>query len=152
MTRKTQALFDPTLGRQAIIDAIFKLNPARLWYNPVMFVVWAGSVLTTLLGLAMLTKITHGEAGFTLAISAWLWITLLFANFAEALAEGRSKAQASALRGVKRPVWQNACLNHIMAAFQKLYRQRPCAKEISYWLKRVTLFRVMAKSWKVVHR
>ncbi|KEA51932.1 MULTISPECIES: potassium-transporting ATPase subunit KdpB [Mangrovibacter] len=102
MTRKTQALFDPTLGRQAIIDSILKLNPARLWYNPVMFVVWVGSVLTTLLGLAMLAGITHGETGFTLAISVWLWITLLFANFAEALAEGRSKAQASALRGVKK--------------------------------------------------
>ncbi|WP_226569183.1 potassium-transporting ATPase subunit KdpB [Mangrovibacter yixingensis] len=102
MMRKTQALFDTTLGRRAVIDAVLKLNPARLWYNPVMFVVWVGSVLTTVLGLAMLAGITHGETGFTLAISAWLWVTLLFANFAEALAEGRSKAQASALKGVKK--------------------------------------------------
>lgn len=70
--------------------------------NPVMFVVWLGSVLTTLLALAMLAGKTPGSAGFTGAISLWLWFTVLFANFAEALAEGRSKAQANSLKGIQK--------------------------------------------------
>lgn len=67
-----------------------------------MFVVWAGSVLTTLLTLAMVTGQIAGSALFTGIISLWLWFTVLFANFAEALAEGRSKAQANSLKGVKK--------------------------------------------------
>lgn len=67
-----------------------------------MFVVWAGSVLTTLLTLAMVTGQITGSALFTGVISLWLWFTVLFANFAEALAEGRSKAQANSLKGVKK--------------------------------------------------
>lgn len=67
-----------------------------------MFVVWAGSVLTTLLTLAMVTGQIAGSALFTGVISLWLWFTVLFANFAEALAEGRSKARANSLKGVKK--------------------------------------------------
>ena len=67
-----------------------------------MFIVWAGSVLTTVPALAMGTGHLPGNAMFTGAISLWLWFTVLFANFAEALAEGRSKAQANSLKG-KRP-------------------------------------------------
>ncbi len=102
MTRKSFSLFDPELLGPAAIDAFRKLDPRLQWRNPVMFVVFAGSVVTTLLWLQALAG--HGEApaGFILAIALWLWFTVLFANFAEALAEGRSKAQAAALRGVKR--------------------------------------------------
>ncbi|MHB8551442.1 MAG: HAD-IC family P-type ATPase, partial [Acidiferrobacterales bacterium] len=90
--------------RQALIDATRKLLPQFQWRNPVMFVVYLGSILTTILWVQAL--VGHGKtpAGFILAISLWLWFTVLFANFAEAVAEGRSKAQAAALRGVKRDV------------------------------------------------
>jgi K+-transporting ATPase ATPase B chain len=102
MTRKTFALFDPVLVGPALLDSLRKLDPRVQWRNPVMFVVFVGSVLTTLLWLQGLGG--HGEAapGFMLAIALWLWFTVLFANFAEALAEGRSKAQAASLRGLKR--------------------------------------------------
>ena len=102
MSRKQLALLEPTLVRQALKDSIIKLSPHVQWRNPVMFIVWIGSVLTTLLAIAMSTGHLDGSAGFTGAISVWLWITVLFANFAEAMAEGRSKAQANSLRGVKK--------------------------------------------------
>ncbi len=102
MSRKQLALLEPTLVRQALKDSIIKLSPHIQWRNPVMFIVWIGSVLTTILAIAMATDHLDGSAGFTAAISVWLWITVLFANFAEAMAEGRSKAQANSLRGVKK--------------------------------------------------
>ncbi|ECY3580399.1 potassium-transporting ATPase subunit KdpB [Salmonella enterica subsp. enterica serovar Enteritidis] len=102
MSRKQLALFEPVLLVQALTDAVKKLSPRAQWRNPVMFVVWAGSVLTTLLTLAMVTGQIAGSALFTGIISLWLWFTVLFANFAEALAEGRSKAQANSLKGVKK--------------------------------------------------
>ena len=106
MSRQTFTLFDPALALPALAEAVRKLNPAVQWRNPVMFVVYAGSVLTTLLWLQALTSGAGGEnAGFILAVALWLWFTVLFANFAEALAEGRSKAQAAALRSLKRETW-----------------------------------------------
>ena len=101
MTRKALGMFDRELVQPALIDAFKKLAPTAQWRNPVMFVVWVVSVLTTL--LALQAAFGHGEAppGFIAAIAVWLWITVWFANFAEALAEGRSKAQAAALRGLK---------------------------------------------------
>lgn len=102
MSRKQLALLEPTLVRQALMDAVKKLSPRVQWHNPVMFIVWAGSVLTTALAIAMGTGHMPGNAMFTGAISLWLWFTVLFANFAEALAEGRSKAQANSLKGVKK--------------------------------------------------
>ncbi|MBP6123752.1 MULTISPECIES: potassium-transporting ATPase subunit KdpB [Providencia] len=98
--QKTQ-LFDNALIRQSIIDAIKKCTPQAQWRNPVMFVVYIGSMITTFLWLAMLTGYTTGNAWFSGMITLWLWFTVLFANFAEALAEGRSKAQAQSLKGVK---------------------------------------------------
>jgi len=89
--------------RAALIDAVRKLAPAAQFRNPVMFVVYLGSILTTLLGLAALRQ-PGGQAGFTLAIAAWLWFTVLFANLAEAVAEGRGKQQAAALRGLRTTV------------------------------------------------
>ncbi len=78
-----------------------KLDPRLMISNPVMFVVEAGSALTTLLWLQALTGNGEAPAGFIGAISAWLWFTVLFANFAEALAEGRGKAQAESLRKMR---------------------------------------------------
>ena len=89
----------------AIVDAFRKLNPAVQWRNPVMFVVYVGSILTTVLWLQALGGQGEAPAGFILAITLWLWFTVLFANFAEALAEGRSKAQAASLRGAKKETW-----------------------------------------------
>jgi len=99
-------LFDPALVRQAIKDSFLKLAPWVQWRNPVMFVVLVGSVLITALWLIQLGGglAREGNPGFVLAIALWLWATLLFANFAESLAEGRGKAQAASLRSSKRDV------------------------------------------------
>ncbi|MGK8844693.1 potassium-transporting ATPase subunit KdpB [Serratia marcescens] len=105
MTRKQRALFEPALVRTALIDAVKKLDPRVQWRNPVMFVVYIGSILTTAIWLAILTGQTDGAATFTGSVALWLWFTVLFANFAEALAEGRSKAQAESLKGTKKTSW-----------------------------------------------
>ncbi len=105
MTRKTFSLFDPVLLKPAIADAFRKLDPRVQWRNPVMFVVYVGSLLTTLLWLESLTGKGGERSAFVLGITLWLWFTVLFANFAEAMAEGRSKAQAASLRGLKKETW-----------------------------------------------
>jgi potassium-transporting ATPase ATP-binding subunit len=104
MTRKNLTLFDSALIGPAVIDAFKKLDPRTQLRSPVMFVVYIGSIITTLLFVQ--SVIGHGEAssGFILATTVWLWFTVLFANFAEALAEGRSKAQAASLRALKQTV------------------------------------------------
>ena len=104
MSRNMLTLFDPTLIKPAIVDSFKKLDPRLQWRNPVMFVVYVGSILTTILWVQALTGKGETTPGFILAIALWLWFTVLFANFAEALAEGRSKAQAAALRGAKKTV------------------------------------------------
>ena len=91
----------PAIYQRAVIDAVVKLDPRQMIKNPVMFVVEVGSALTTLLWLQALTGNGEAPAGFIGAISAWLWFTVLFANFAEALAEGRGKAQAESLRKMR---------------------------------------------------
>src|SRR5450830_454352 len=98
----SRGLVTPSILREALVDSFVKLLPQHQWRNPVMFVVYIGSILTT--GLYVQALAGHGEApaGFILAVTIWLWFTVLFANFAEAVAEGRSKAQAAALRGAKR--------------------------------------------------
>ena len=83
---------------RAMLDAFSKLNPRQMVRNPVMFVVEVGSVMTTGLFALSLTGRGEAPAAFTGAIAVWLWFTVLFANFSEALAEGRGKAQAEALR------------------------------------------------------
>ena len=98
MTRKTLTLFDPALALPALADAFKKLDPRVQWRNPVMFVVYVGSAFTTALAVAQ-------PSVFTVLVAMWLWFTVLFANFAEALAEGRSKAQAASLRGLKKQTW-----------------------------------------------
>ncbi len=106
MSRQTQArpLFDPPIVRRAIIESFRKLNPRRQLRNPVMFTVLVGSVMTTALWLQALTGKGEAPAWFIFSISLWLWFTVLFANFAEAMAEGRGKAQADALRRARREV------------------------------------------------
>jgi K+-transporting ATPase ATPase B chain len=100
-----QSMTDPALLREAAVESFKRLSPRHQIKNPVMFVVWLGSVLTT--GLFVQALVGNGEApaGFILAITLWLWFTVLFANFAEAVAEGRGKAQAAALRGLRKTVW-----------------------------------------------
>lgn len=90
------------LYRRAVVDAFIKLDPRRMLRNPVMFIVETGSLITTILWIQALSG--HGEApaGFVGAIAMWLWFTVLFANFSEALAEGRGKAQAEALRKTRK--------------------------------------------------
>src|SRR5476649_1157669 len=95
-------LFDRELLLAAGVDAFRKLMPQAQWKNPVMFVVYLGSLLTTLLWLQSWGGQGEAPSGFILSICLWLWFTVLFANFAEALAEGRSRAQAASLRGMKR--------------------------------------------------
>jgi K+-transporting ATPase ATPase B chain len=98
-------LFDPLLLKPAIKASFAKLSPRVQLRNPVMFVVYIGSILTTLLGLKALQGTGETSVGFIFAVALWLWFTVLFANFAEALAEGRSKAQAASLRSLKKSTW-----------------------------------------------
>ncbi|MFL9907513.1 potassium-transporting ATPase subunit KdpB [Paraburkholderia sp. RL17-337-BIB-A] len=100
----TRSMFDPALLRPAIVDSFKKLTPRTQFRNPVMFCVYVGSILTTILWIAALGGQAEAPAGFILAVTLWLWFTVLFANFAEALAEGRSKAQAASLRSAKKDV------------------------------------------------
>ena len=98
MSRTTLTMFEPALVRPALLDAFKKLDPRVQWRNPVMFVVYVGSAFTTALAASQ-------PEAFTAAVAMWLWFTVLFANFAEAMAEGRSKAQAASLRGLKKQTW-----------------------------------------------
>src|SRR3981189_3540917 len=100
---KQLSLFDGGILWSAALDSLRKLAPQRVSKNPVMFVVEIGSVLTTAIWLRDLTAPPPGAAPrwFTLAVSIWLWFTVVFANFAEAVAEGRGKAQADTLRRMR---------------------------------------------------
>jgi K+-transporting ATPase ATPase B chain len=104
-TRK-QSLLDPAILRSAALESLRKLDPRLVARNPVMFVVEVGSLLTTLLWLR--DRVVHpagaAPGGFTLGVSLWLWFTVVFANFAEAVAEGRGKAQADSLRKMRKDV------------------------------------------------
>jgi len=101
---QARPLFEPAIVRRAIVDSFRKLDPRHQVRNPVMFVVEVGSVLTSALFVQAI--VGHGEApaGFILAVSLWLWFTVLFANFAEAMAEGRGKAQADSLRKARKDI------------------------------------------------
>ena len=100
MSKAKKSLWNSQIVVQAMIDSVRKLNPRWMIKNPVMFVVEVGSVLTT--ALLIDNTIHHRPGfGFNLQITLWLWFTVLFANFAEAMAEGRGKAQAETLRKAK---------------------------------------------------
>src|SRR6478672_2712945 len=95
--QKARSIWDAQIIRRAVLDSLIKLHPRTMAKNPVMFVVEVGSVLTT---LALIRDALQGRPGlgFEVQITFWLWLTVLFANFAEAMAEGRGKAQADTLR------------------------------------------------------
>ena len=98
--KSRRSIMNTVIARRAAVDALRKLNPVAMMRNPVMFVVEVGSVLTSI--LLILDAVRRvGNTGFDLQITLWLWFTVLFANFAEAMAEGRGKAQADALRQAK---------------------------------------------------
>ena len=123
-----RSLVTPGIVQEALIASVVKLLPQHQWRNPVMFVVYIGSILTTVLFTQALAG--HGEAptGFILAVAVWLWFTVLFANFAEAVAEGRSKAQAAALRAVKRVAFARKVRTRGMMPKRCGRRRRICAK------------------------
>jgi K+-transporting ATPase ATPase B chain len=102
--RHKLSMFDRTLVWPAVVDAFRKLDPRVQWRNPVMFVVYIGSIVTTVLWFQALGGRGEAPSWYIANITLWLWFTVLFANFAEALAEGRSKAQAATLRGLKQTV------------------------------------------------
>ncbi len=94
----SSSIFDPSIVGTAVVDAVKKLNPRTMMRNPVMFIVEVGSLLTTILFIRDFGDVTSKENLFAALVATWLWFTVLFANFAEAMAEGRGKAQADALR------------------------------------------------------
>src|ERR1039457_6269598 len=95
-----KSLWNTEIMAQALVDSVRKLDPRGMVKNPVMYIVEVGAVLTTAL---LIDNTIHHRAGFgfNLQIPLWLWVTVLFANFAEAMAEGRGKAQADTLRKAK---------------------------------------------------
>src|SRR5215475_12162555 len=97
---RARPLFDPEILRRALKDAVIKLNPVTLMKNPVIFVVEVGAALVLLF---LIRDVVMGRAdiGFELQIDLWLWFTVIFATFAEAMAEARGKAQAESLRKTK---------------------------------------------------
>lgn len=97
-----QQSFPVAMYQRAVVDSFRKLDPRGMARNPVMFVVEVGSVLTTLLFLQAVVGQGEAPTGFIGAVALWLWFTVLFANFSEALAEGRGKAQADSLRAARR--------------------------------------------------
>jgi K+-transporting ATPase ATPase B chain len=119
---RSLSLFDPSILGPAVGDAFKKLNPATLWRNPVMFVVEIVSMATTILFVRDL--FAHSGASFSGQISLWLWFTVLFANFAEAVAEGRGKAQAASLRRTQ----SQAVAKRLPAANSKEWQEVPAAQ------------------------
>jgi K+-transporting ATPase ATPase B chain len=101
---RVRPLSDPPIVKRAILDSLRKLHPRHQLRNPVMFTVFVGSLLTSGLFIHALAGANREPAGFILAVSVWLWITVLFANFSEAMAEGRGKAQADSLRKARRDI------------------------------------------------
>ena len=97
-TKKATSLFEPAIVRDAALDAFRKLDPRHVMRNPVMFLVEGGSVVVTVLFVKNFGSASAQENVFAGMIALWLWVTVLFANFAEAMAEGRGKAQAATLR------------------------------------------------------
>ena len=106
-------LFDSHIVQRATKDAFVKLNPRQVARNPVMFVVEVGSTLTTLLIIRDIIQGHTANLLFTVQVALWLWFTVLFANFAEAMAEGRGKAQAETLRRAKTETLANRIIGDV---------------------------------------
>ena len=107
--KKSKSIWDMKIVRRALWDSLVKLDPRNMMKNPVMFVVEVGSVATTILLIRDMLR-HQGAFGFNLQITLWLWFTVLFANFAEAMAEGRGKAQADSLRKARAETIANRLL------------------------------------------
>ena len=123
-------LFDPPIVRRAIKDAFIKLNPRQVAKNPVMFVVEVGSILTTLLIVRDLAAGHTGNLLFTVQVTLWLWFTVLFANFAEAMAEGRGKAQADTLRRAKTETVAHRITGDIGAGVERIKTEQVPAPKL----------------------
>jgi K+-transporting ATPase ATPase B chain len=138
------AVQEPALYKRAIIDSVLKLDPRNMVHNIVMFVVEIGAALTTLFWLQALTGYGAETAGFIGAISIWLWFTVIFANFAEALAEGRGKAQAESLRKMRQDTVAKKLINGY--SFQKGVAPAPSdySGVSSLTMRKSDLFTVMA--------
>src|SRR3954449_520353 len=108
MASHNRSIWDLKLVRSATWSSILKLNPRNMMANPVMFVVEIGSVITT----ALLMVHPHQDFRFNLQITLWLWFTVLFANFAEGMAEGRGKAQAETLRRARSETMANRIIGN----------------------------------------
>ena len=122
MKRKTFRLFDKTIFLRALLDALIKLDPRWQIKNPVMFVVFVGAILTT---ITVVREFILGKIdGFNIQVTIWLWLTIIFANFAEALAEGRGKAQAESLRKMRTKTMARRLVDgleeHIVSAALKI--------------------------------
>src|SRR5215470_10622177 len=120
MALTRRPLFDPPIVKRAVRDAFAKtVNLRHMIRNPVMFVVLVGSVLTT---VVLVRDAVMGAAGtgFTLQLAVWLWFTVVFANFAEAMAEGRGKAQADTLRRSRTETMANRLLGKEMSQVEKV--------------------------------
>jgi potassium-transporting ATPase ATP-binding subunit len=138
-SKSRKSIWDPTIVRGAAIGSVLKLNPRKMMGNPVMFVVEVGSVITTI--LLMILR-PHESFKFNLQITLWLWFTVLFANFAEAMAEGRGKAQADTLRKARSETVANAC-------WPGTVEQVPaptCARRTWWWSSPESLFPATARS------
>lgn len=101
-TKQNSVFADKKIFGRAVKDSFIKLNPRTQMENPVMFLVFVSAILTSILWLVSLFGMKDAPSGYTLAIAVILWFTVLFANFAEAIAEGRGKAQADSLRASRR--------------------------------------------------
>lgn len=112
-TAQKRPLFDPPIARRAIKEAFIKLAPRQVARNPVMFVVEVGAALTTLLIIRDAARGETGDLLFATQVTLWLWFTVLFANFAEAMAEGRGKAQADTLRKAKTETTANRIIGDV---------------------------------------
>ncbi|HST24112.1 MAG TPA: potassium-transporting ATPase subunit KdpB [Blastocatellia bacterium] len=132
MSEHAQArpLFDPLIVRRAVKDAFKKLNPREVARNPVMFVVEIGSVLTTLLIIRDIAQGNTSHLLFTVQVTLWLWFTVLFANFAEAMAEGRGKAQADALRRAKTETVANRIIGDASANVEQVKTEQISAPQL----------------------
>ena len=132
MSEHAQArpLFDPPIVRRAVKDAFKKLDPRQVARNPVMFVVEVGSVLTTLLIIRDITQGNTSNLLFTVQVTLWLWFTVLFANFAEAMAEGRGKAQADALRRAKTETIANRIIGDASASVEQVKTEQIPAPQL----------------------
>jgi len=146
--RKVRPLFEAHIVKRAMGDAFRKLNPRHQVRNPVMFVVEVGSVLTSALFVLALAGSVPENPWFVFAVSLWLWFTVLFANFAEAMAEGRGKAQADSLRSARKDIQAKQLSAPRCDATVTLVSGARLARATTCSSKPVTRSRATAKSWK----